>query len=76
MSQKPTLYRKDTIQHVCGVKEPSEAIQREGVDEGFDKFFASNGRRKPRISSYFVNLTVEQDKMINEYDDGVFQDHI
>lgn len=61
-------YDTGTIQHTCGVKEPTFAQQSKGVDKGFNDFFAKNGRKTPYISDCEIGyLSVEAQQMIEAY---------
>jgi hypothetical protein len=56
------------IQHTCGLPEPTEDSLKQGVDKGFDAFFARRGRRAPYVSSYEVGaLSVEALEMVAAY---------
>lgn len=56
------------IQHYSGFPEPTEDSLKQGVDEGFDAFFAKRGRRAPYVSSYEVGaLSVEALEMVAQY---------
>lgn len=53
------------IQHTCGFPEPTEASLKQGIDKGFNAFFAKRGRRVPHVSSYEVGaLSVDALEMI------------
>lgn len=67
MKRKHASYSTDTIQHVCGFAEPTEANLQEGVDEGFRAAFAKKGRKLPHVNRYYVDLGEEQEIMASEY---------
>ena len=63
MKKKP-----DTIQHTCGVPEPTEESIRKGVDEGFRLAFSKKGRKMPKVSNCEIGaLSAEALEMIAEY---------
>ena len=64
----PRDYDAGTIQHTCGVKEPTEESLMKGVDASTRAFFSRNGRKMPYISSHEIgSLSVEAREMIENY---------
>ena len=63
MKKKP-----DTIQHTCGIPEPTEESLKKGVDAGFRLAFSKKGRKMPKVSNCEVGtLSVEALEMMEEW---------